>query len=73
MYPNSICFGLKVLSLYIGTLGPKYILFGYMEPYTLKPYGTLNGALEGTLERNPIWVHGPLGHDVLTLGSQLLV
>ena len=28
--PNSLYFGLKVVP--IGTLGPKYILFGYMDP-----------------------------------------
>ena len=31
MYPDSIYFGLKVLPI-IGTLGPKYILVGYMDP-----------------------------------------
>ena len=32
MYPNSIYIGLKVGPIYIGTLGPKYILFGHMDP-----------------------------------------
>ena len=31
-YPESIYFGLEVL--YIGTLRPKYILFGYMDPWS---------------------------------------
>ena len=34
MYPSSMHFGLKVV-LHIGTLGLKYILFGYMEPLGL--------------------------------------
>ena len=31
MYPSSIYFGLNVVP-FLGTLGPKYILFGYMDP-----------------------------------------
>ena len=31
MYPNSIYFGLKVVPIWV-LLGPKYILFGYMDP-----------------------------------------
>ena len=34
---------------YIGTLGSNYILFGYLNPYTLNPYSTLMDPLE----RNP--------------------
>ena len=34
MYPNGIYFGLKGIP-HKSTLGPKYILFGYMNPYTL--------------------------------------
>ena len=34
---------------YIGTLGPKYILFGYMDPYTFNPYRALILTLNGTL------------------------
>ena len=30
MYPNSIYTGLKVVPM-LGTLGPKYIQFGYMD------------------------------------------
>ena len=33
MYPNSIYFGLEVVLIYVGTLGPKYILVGYMDPW----------------------------------------
>ena len=43
MYLNSFYFGLKVVC-YVGTMGPKYILFEYMDPQgyinpkaTLKP------------------------------------
>ena len=36
----------------MGTSGPEYILFGYMDPYTLNPYtGTPYGTLKGTLFR----------------------
>ena len=31
IYPNSIYFGLKVVPI-LGTLGPKYKLFGHMDP-----------------------------------------
>ena len=44
MYLYSIHIGLKVVSPYIGTLGPRYVLYGHMDPYTLNhlnPY-TLN-------------------------------
>ena len=30
MYSNSIYFGLKVLPVLTGTLGPKYIILGYI-------------------------------------------
>ena len=33
MYPNSIYFGLKVLPIH---RGPKYILFGHMDPYKVR-------------------------------------
>ena len=31
MYPSSTYFGLKVLS-FLGSFGPKYILYGYVDP-----------------------------------------
>ena len=37
MYPSSIYFGLKVAPI-LGTLGPKYILFGYMDPKAPEPF-----------------------------------
>ena len=45
MHPNSIYFDLKVAPN-IGALGPKYLLFGYMDPkglFTLgyRPKGSL--------------------------------
>ena len=33
MCPCSIYFGLKVVPMYIGTLGPMYILFWHMNPW----------------------------------------
>ena len=30
--PNSIYLGLHVVPMYLGTLGPKYLLYGYMDP-----------------------------------------
>ena len=41
MHPNTIYVGLNVVPVYVGTLGPKYTLFGYMDPYV-----TLGGALQ---------------------------
>ena len=35
MYPYSRYLGLKG-SLYMGTLRPKYLLYGYMEPFGLQ-------------------------------------
>ena len=30
-------------------MGPKYALFGYLDPYTLNPYRTLIDPFKGTL------------------------
>ena len=32
MYPDSTYFGLKVVPIHIGTLGPKCLLYRYMDP-----------------------------------------
>ena len=50
MYPKQ-CINWPYSKPYLGTLGPKYILFGYMEPLiiTLNPYGTPIERLTGTL------------------------
>ena len=45
-------------SLFVGTLGPKYILFGYLGPSN--PIPLLMVPLKESLNE-PIWVHGPVG------------
>ena len=46
MHPNTIYVGLNVVPVYVGTLGPKYTLFGYMDPYALTLKGTLFGYMD---------------------------
>ena len=46
MYPNRTYFGLKSTP-YIGTSGPTYILFGYMDP---------QGVLRWRLVRFLLWL-----------------
>ena len=49
MYRNSIYFGLKVVPIQV-LWGPKYILFGNMDPYISIPYRTLIDPL-----KEPLW------------------